>query len=564
MVKFLDFKEAKCKDCYKCLRECPVKAIAVIEHQAKIIDEKCILCGTCTRVCPQNAKMVHSELLSVQELLASGEKVVVSLAPSFVSSFGVLNLATMKNALLKLGFFDVEETAVGAKLVTEKYAKLLDEGEYKNFITSCCPAVNNLIEKYYPKAIDYLAKVDTPMIAHAKLLKVKYPDAKIVFIGPCIAKKKEAVESGIIDGVLTYEDLFKLLSVEGIELEKVEDTGEVGFNKARNYPISRGIIKSLDRFNEKYEYLAIDGLQKCMEMLENIENIEGAFLELNACEYSCINGPCSLKNKATSVVLNGEVRKYAKTGKTDILIENKDEVDITKQHYPNVINERVSESEIKSILAKTNKFTKEDELNCGACGYSSCRDKAYAVALGYADVEMCLPYMREKAETMSYEIIHNSPNGIILVDSDLSVVDMNQKAKEMLGVTVDEVKGTPLVDYYNPTDFLTAMTDKTQVNSEVLLDKTNIVANSTVTYLKDYNVMFGIFADITEQVRKDEMLAKMRMDTLKTTDAVIEKQMRVAQEIASLLGETTAETKIALINLKSAISKTEVKDGNED
>ena len=222
MVKFLDFKEAKCKDCYKCLRECPVKAIAVIDHQAKIIDEKCILCGTCTRVCPQNAKMVHSELSGVLELLASGEKVVVSLAPSFVSSFGVLNLSTMKNALLKLGFYDVEETAIGAKLVTERYAKLLDEGGYKNFITSCCPAVNNLIEKYYPKAIEYLAKVDSPMVAHAKLLKAKYPDARIVFIGPCIAKKKEAVESGIIDGVLTYEDLFKLLNDEGIELENAQ------------------------------------------------------------------------------------------------------------------------------------------------------------------------------------------------------------------------------------------------------------------------------------------------------------------------------------------------------
>ncbi len=564
MVKFLDFKEAKCKDCYKCLRECPVKAIAVIDHQAKIIDEKCILCGTCTRVCPQNAKMVHSELSGVLELLASGEKVVVSLAPSFVSSFGVLNLSTMKNALLKLGFYDVEETAIGAKLVTERYAKLLDEGGYKNFITSCCPAVNNLIEKYYPKAIEYLAKVDSPMVAHAKLLKAKYPDARIVFIGPCIAKKKEAVESGIIDGVLTYEDLFKLLNDEGIELENVQTSEEGACNKARNYPISRGIIKSLDRFNDNYEYLAIDGLEKCMEILENIENIDGAFLELNACEYACINGPCSLKNKASSVVLNGEVRKYAKTGVGDLEIENKDDVDITKVHYPQLINERVSESEIKSILAKTNKFTKEDELNCGACGYSSCRDKAYAVALGYADVEMCLPYMREKAETMSYEIIHNSPNGIILVDSDLSIVDMNKKAKDMLGVTVDEVKGTPLVDYYNPTDFLTAMTDKTQVNSEVLLDKTNIVANTTITYLKEYNVMFGIFTDITEQVKKDEMLSKMRMDTLNTTDAVIEKQMRVAQEIASLLGETTAETKIALINLKSAIGKTEVKDENED
>lgn len=564
MVKFLDFKEAKCKDCYKCLRECPVKAIAVIDHQAKIIDEKCILCGTCTRVCPQNAKMVHSELSGVLELLASGEKVVVSLAPSFVSSFGVLNLTTMKNALLKLGFYDVEETAIGAKLVTERYAKLLDEGGYKNFITSCCPAVNNLIEKYYPKAIEYLAKVDSPMVAHAKLLKAKYPDARIVFIGPCIAKKKEAVESGIIDGVLTYEDLFKLLNDEGIELENVQTSEEGACNKARNYPISRGIIKSLDRFNDNYEYLAIDGLEKCMEILENIENIDGAFLELNACEYACINGPCSLKNKASSVVLNGEVRKYAKTGVGDLEIENKDNVDITKVHYPQLINERVSESEIKSILAKTNKFTKEDELNCGACGYSSCRDKAYAVALGYADVEMCLPYMREKAETMSYEIIHNSPNGIILVDSDLSIVDMNKKAKDMLGVTVDEVKGTPLVDYYNPTDFLTAMTDKTQVNSEVLLDKTNIVANTTITYLKEYNVMFGIFTDITEQVKKDEMLSRMRMDTLNTTDAVIEKQMRVAQEIASLLGETTAETKIALINLKSAIGKTEVKDENED
>lgn len=564
MVKFLDFKEAKCKDCYKCLRECPVKAIAVIDHQAKIIDEKCILCGTCTRVCPQNAKMVHSELSGVLELLASGEKVVVSLAPSFVSSFGVLNLSTMKNALLKLGFYDVEETAIGAKLVTERYAKLLDEGGYKNFITSCCPAVNNLIEKYYPKAIEYLAKVDSPMVAHAKLLKAKYPDARIVFIGPCIAKKKEAVESGIIDGVLTYEDLFKLLNDEGIELENVQTSEEGACNKARNYPISRGIIKSQDRFNDNYEYLAIDGLEKCMEILENIENIDGAFLELNACEYACINGPCSLKNKASSVVLNGEVRKYAKTGVGDLEIENKDDVDITKVHYPQLINERVSESEIKSILAKTNKFTKEDELNCGACGYSSCRDKAYAVALGYADVEMCLPYMREKAETMSYEIIHNSPNGIILVDSDLSIVDMNKKAKDMLGVTVDEVKGTPLVDYYNPTDFLTAMTDKTQVNSEVLLDKTNIVANTTITYLKEYNVMFGIFTDITEQVKKDEMLSKMRMDTLNTTDAVIEKQMRVAQEIASLLGETTAETKIALINLKSAIGKTEVKDENEN
>lgn len=558
MSKYLDFKEAKCKDCYKCLRECPVKAISVIDHQAKIIDDKCILCGTCTLVCPQNAKIVHSQKEEVLKLLRSGSRVIASLAPSFVSSFGVMNTDTIKEALLELGFSDVEETAIGAKMVTEKYAELVNKGEYKNFITSCCPAVNNLIKKYYPTALEYLAKVDSPMIAHAKLIKAKYEDAKIVFIGPCIAKEKEAQESGIIDSVLTFEELNELFTEKGIVLkDKDKSQQEEKGNKARNYPISRGIIKSFTSYNDKYEYLAVDGLEKCMEILENIDKIDGVFLELNACEYSCVNGPCSLNHKANSVVANGQIRKYAKQNLTLGEIAVNENVNIDATFEPEVVYHRVSEAEIKAILKKTNKFTEEDELNCGACGYSSCRDKAFAVACGYADVEMCLPFMRQKAETMSYEIIHNSSNGIVIIDSDLNVVDMNKKAMEMLGVK-GNVKGEPLVNYYNPTDFITAMADNSQVYTRVLIDKTEIVADTTITYLKDYDMMFGIFTDITDEVKKDEMLNKMRMDTLNTTDALIEKQMRVCQEIASLLGETTAETKVALCNLKQAIKEGEV------
>ena len=220
MIRYLDFKDARCKDCYKCLRECPVKAIKVVDHHAKIIESRCILCGHCTEVCPQNAKSVHTERAEVEELIRTG-KAIASVAPSFVSSFGLQDFGVMKLALGRLGFADAEETSVGAREVTERYRRLLEGGAYKNFITSCCPAVNTLIELYYPKALPYLAPVDTPMVAHAKMLRQKHPDAKIVFIGPCIAKKREAHESGAVDGVLTFEDLSAMFADKGVVLDEI-------------------------------------------------------------------------------------------------------------------------------------------------------------------------------------------------------------------------------------------------------------------------------------------------------------------------------------------------------
>jgi Iron only hydrogenase large subunit, C-terminal domain len=210
MAEYLEFRKVQCKDCYKCLRECPVKAIDVKDHQAKIVDDRCILCGHCISVCPQNAKIVHSEIPEIRRLLSGPDKVIASVAPSFISSFGQSNFSVLKIALAKIGFADAEETAVGAKAVVAEYKKLLKTGTYKNFITSACPAACRLIQEYYPKALPFLAPVDSPMIAHAKIIKKDHPDAKVVFIGPCIAKKKEAFESGIINGVLTFEELHQL------------------------------------------------------------------------------------------------------------------------------------------------------------------------------------------------------------------------------------------------------------------------------------------------------------------------------------------------------------------
>lgn len=560
MIRYLDFKDARCKDCYKCLRECPVKAIKVVDHHAKIIESRCILCGRCTKVCPQNAKSVHTERDEVEKLLRSGG-VIASVAPSFVSSFDVQDFSVMKLALGRLGFADAEETSIGAREVTAQYKKLLEGGEFKNFITSCCPAVNTMIELYYPKALQYLAPVDSPMIAHAKMIRKKNPKAKIVFIGPCIAKKREAHESGVVDGVLTFEDLAAMFAQKGIVLSEIAHLPSHGkgiANRAKYYPISRGIIKSFDNYVDGYEFVAVDGAAKCKEVLENIESLSGMFIEMNSCDSACVNGPCSLALKAGALKANADIRKYVskdlETGGSAVPEEAQD-LDFTCIHARKRTEDFVpTDRQISEILAKTGKMKPEDMLNCGACGYDTCLEKAWAVANGYANIEMCVPYMRERAESMSYEIIQTSPNGIVLLDSDLNIVEINGKAKELLGIKEHDIKGKGIFHYFNPTDFVLAQQDKQNLyNKKVYLEKTGSYIELTIIVFRDGKGTYAVMKDITQETKSEEQLDKVKMETLATTDEVIKKQMRVAQEIASLLGETTAETKVALLKLKKTL-----------
>ena len=554
---YLDFKNAKCKDCFKCLRECPVKAIRYENHQAKIIDSRCILCGKCTLVCPQNAKQVHSEAEDVLTLLASGKKVVASLAPSFVSSFGVQDFDVMAEALSELGFAETEETAIGAKAVTEEYARLLKTGEFRNFISSACPAVNRMIQLYYPSALKYLAPVPSPMVAHARMIKKRDPDAAIVFIGPCIAKKREAAESGIIDGVLTFEELNALFERKNIDLGKIEakTQSEKHSLKARYYPIPRGIIKSFDALPEGYEYVAVDGVKRCAEVLEEVDSLSGLFLELNCCEHACVGGPCRPATRSGAVKSNEDVRRYAAK---DIAAPaaSVPETDLTQKHPRIILDDFIpSEKDIRAVLAKTGKNSPEDELNCGACGYSTCREKAIAVLNGYADIEMCLPYMRSRAESMSYEIIQNTPNGIVLMSDDFTILDINSRAMRLLGVTEHDVRGMLAFDCFDCEEFISAVTKGKNVSKKrVFVNRTKKYIELSIVLLQEHKVLFGVMKDITDSVEYDEKLNAVKLETLATTDEVIKKQMRVAQEIASLLGETTAETKVALNKLKQTLA----------
>ena len=559
-MQYLDFTGSRCRDCYKCLRECPVKAIKYIDHEARIIEDRCILCGKCTVVCPQNAKRVHSEIADVEALLASGKPVVASVAPSFVSAFGLKDFLPMGIALGKLGFTAAEETAVGANIVTAEYEKLLETGEYKNFITSACPAINRMIQLYYPKALKYLAPVASPMVAHARLLRKRYPDAAIVFIGPCIAKKREGRESGLISAVLTFNELNTMFNARSIDPKKVAavSAGGAGNNRSKYYPISRGIIKSFNKLPKGYEYVAVDGVKRSFDVLDDIDSLEGMFIEINCCEYACINGPATLKTEG-ALKANESVRKYALSSLTDESAGayiDPEGVDLAEGHPRITLGNVVpSERDIRATLAKTGKIKPEDELNCGACGYPTCREKAIAVLNGNADLDMCIPYMRKRAESMSFEIIQNSPNGIIMMDYDLKITESNAIARKLLGIELSDPKGTYLYESVNAAGFFQAVGSGKNVHKKkVYIEETKRYVDMNIVLLPEHKTLFAVLKDVTDNVEYSKQLDEVRSKTLSTTDEVIKKQMRVAQEIASLLGETTAETKVALLKLKNTLA----------
>lgn len=553
----------QCKDCYRCLRECPVKAINIKDHHAQIIEDHCILCGHCTKVCPQKAKIEHSELPVVRELLRSGERVAATVAPSFVSSLGLDDFTILHIALAKLGFAVAEETAVGAQAVVEEYKRVLATGQMKNFITSACPAACRLIQMYYPKALPYLAPVDSPMVAHAKMLRRNDPELKVVFIGPCIAKKREADEHGI-NAVLTFDELLMLFEENGIDLANINRLSvggdEGGANRAKAFPATQGIIRSFDVLPEGYRYLAVDGVDRLTNVLENIDSLDHVFIEMNVCPGGCINGPCAIERPGGLMQAEADIDAYVEHEMATRRHLPAPDAGVSLAYaYPRLRakSRPASEKEIEEVLHRTGKFSKEDELNCGACGYSTCREKAWAVVNGYADIDICLPYMRKRAESLAVDIVRNSPEGVIIVDPDMCIVDINASAMKILGLggSPESVQGRPVAESFPPIEFYNAYSQKRRTENACLhIAATDRYVNLTVSLLGEQNLLFGLMKDISEQVNYEKKLSKVKEDTITTTDSLIMKQMRVAQEVASLLGETTAETKVALLNLKRMLA----------
>ena len=556
MANCLTLKKSNCKNCYKCIRHCPVKAIRFSGNQAHIIGNECILCGHCFVVCPQNAKQIVDGTEKARVLLQSGAPVVVSLAPSFIANYDGVGIESMRKALKALGFFDVEETAIGATIVKTEYERLLAEEKRDIVITSCCHSINLLIQKHFPSALEYLADVMSPMQAHCADIKRRIPDAKTVFIGPCVAKKDEAEHyEGLVDAVLTFEELTNWLKNERIELEKeVDNTPE---SRARFFPTTGGVLKTMAERIPGYTYIAIDGVENCIAALKDIENgkTHKCFIEMSACVGSCIGGPVMEKYHNTSPIKDYvTVANYA--GEHDFEVEQPAPMSLRK--YFTLIEKKLTpptESEIMAVLRQMGKFKPSDELNCGSCGYNSCREKAVAIIQGKAEISMCLPYLKDKAESFSDTIVKNTPNGLIVLNENLEVQQINNAARKIMNIrSASDVLGEPVVRILDPTLFMMVKNSGRSVRDQrTYLAEYKKYVEQTVVYDPDSRMLIGIMRDITDEEADREKKARINKQTVEVADTVVEKQMRVVQEIASLLGETAAETKIALTKLKESI-----------
>lgn len=551
----LESMKNDCKNCYKCIRKCPVKSISFSDDQASIIHEDCILCGTCFLACPQSAKVIRKDYEAVKRMIKEGDEVIVSLAPSYVVNYPGASFSSIKKALLKLGFKDVEETAIGATIVKKAYDEMVNKGEKDVIISSSCHSVNLMIEKYYPSLLPYLADCLSPMQAHGKDLKKRHPGAKVVFIGPCIAKKDESDSSLYVEKALTFLELDEWIKKENITIDQEEKEEKTDKSKARLFPISGGILRTMEKKNQDYEYLVVDGIERVKDALIDIEKgkVHHCFIEMSACEGSCINGP-AIRSDARAII-KGYLDINKAAGKTDFDTSPLSYKDIKKTYVSaNREKDIPTEEEITECLKQMGKTSKDQELNCGSCGYNSCREKAIAIINGKAVKEMCLPFLMEKSKSFSDKIITNTPNGIMVIDENYRIQLANQAMCSFFNLSSsDQIIGKMINSFLDPESFALAISGKNVKDKKMYLNRYDKYAELTAVYDPKFHIVVSIIRDITDEERSSIRKAETVKKSINVTNKVIEDNMRAVQEIASLLGESVAETKLALSTLQKEL-----------
>lgn len=566
-MPIIDFKAAMCKHCYKCVRDCEVKSIMIRDGHAYIMPNRCILCGQCLLSCPQSAKKVSGDLNRVKAFLKEGGPVILSLSSAYIGLFDYGTRGQVKSAFLKLGFHDVRDSAEAASLATEEYVKLLEKGEMKNIIATACPSIVSLIEIHYPELIDYLAPVMIPSGIHAGMLREEYGDARIVFAGPCIAEK-EKMKTVSPDAVLTFEELKGWMEEEGVKIDECEnaefDERHLGANL--RYPVSGGLLTSVEATKkkpDKYRKFYVSGVKDSLDVCDAMMTgeVEGCFIEMNACHGGCINGPATAATVSSfKVKLDLEATLPREAADLSALKGKFGTVPTGRTFTNRSRKEPIpTEEEIREILRKTGKNRPEQELNCGACGYPTCREKAIAVFRKKAELGMCIPYLYDRARSLSHLVMETSPNIIMVIDEDLKILECSAAIEKYFSLKRKEMRGRLLDEFIDSEDVKEVFRTHKNIHSKkVMYYDLKLVTLQNIAYISRGNLVIATLIDVTKEEQQAQQDYEKNKATIELAQNVIYKQMMVAQEIAGLLGETTAETKTTLTKLCSLID-----DGSE-
>ncbi len=540
---------ARCRDCYRCLRNCPVKAIRMQKGQAYVDEKRCIACGTCIRQCPQQAKTFRHDIDVAQRLINSGPIAAASIAPSFAAVFNKWERARLPAALRALGFKYVGQTSQGAFQISDCARSIAEQDKSKTYIATACPALVNYIEKYQAELVDNLLPVVSPMAAHGRMLKEKLgKDASVVFIGPCVAKKSEILRNDVqdaVDCVLTFSELMLWFNQKNIHLSNCEESSfdENPVHCAQLYPLPGGMIKTAG--------LVEDGLDLKLVRVDGIENVRALFNDVEGessytlveplfCSQGCINGPGIDTGKNLFERRKNIIEYDNEVDMSQPAPEVKDGQFFTAAFAAQQVTSDVTEEAIQQILEKTGKSDPQQQLNCGACGYDSCREKAVAVVLGMAEADMCIPYMRRLAERRTDQIVTTTPNGILMLDEELTILSVNPAFKRFFSCT-DTVLGRHISYLMDPAPFEKLVSGVTDTMDVTITHRHyNLMTRELLYILKEERQIVGIFVNITSQKEHEKKLKEIRSQTIAQADELLEHQIKMAQTIAQFLGESTA------------------------
>lgn len=561
-----------CQDCYKCIRECPVKAIKIESDRASIVKDLCIFCGRCTLICPSGAKKVRDDVSRVKRMLRRTRPVYISLAPSFVSEFSDFTPQALVSAIKRLGFTGVSETALGAELVTAGTSEFLQESGPGIYISTACPSAVDYIRKYKPELAKSLVGLQSPLMAHAAMLRRWYGETiRVVFIGPCVAKKTESDDfPSLIDAALTFNDLRRWFEEEGIIPELTVSLEDDDFVPERAldgalYPLDGGMVSTLKNISSMKDvnYMHISGIGNIKDALAGIDKIDPAsklFLELLVCEGGCVNGPGTSAREGT-IVKNLRVDKYRNSPK---LFANKENpmIGVPDIRTPYCIVTQLqkdkfwAEDDIQEALKTAGKSSTADELNCGGCGYNSCRDFAIAMLNGMAERQMCVSYMRRVANDKASVLLQRMPYGVVLVDDRLHVIESNKIFADLIGKDAallwdvkPGLKGADLrkmIGFHKVfSNVLSSGNDLTDRN----VDENGRLLNLSVFTIQRHRIICGIVQDLHQPgLMQEEVMRRIRQ--------VVHENMGTVQKVAYLLGENAARTETML----NALVNNPVKD----
>ncbi|MCR5413743.1 MAG: 4Fe-4S binding protein [Kiritimatiellae bacterium] len=541
--------ENKCQDCYKCVRHCPVKAIRIVNGNASVIPESCVSCGECVRVCPVHAKRIRSDLARLRELLSGPCKVYASVAPSFAAYFRGVTMETLAGALIEAGFAGVSETAHGAQSVSAQVSGLFAARPRTSvMISSACPACVDFIRMYMPEWSAFVSPVPSPVRAHVRMLKERHGnDAKVVFFGPCAAKKNESDRNPEeLSLALTFPSLEQFLEERGISPAAAKE-GPLDLGPAeegRFYSVEGGMNDTLRDGSDRIRYISVSGLDGLRRLLSMPPpppetDARSIFIECLACPGGCVNGP-AMKGGCTLAALRA-------TDATAPIRASKAERDYGGAEYPAASVRPVehTEEEISDALARVGKMSKADEVNCGACGYESCRAFAVAMLDGKAEEDMCHTYLKRNFQRTSNALIKYIPAGVVLVGKGGGILECNRHFADLAGVgdvygTLGSLDGMGIADVL--PEFSELFAGALEHGSEIekfrqpLKDR---LVNISVFSISKGESAGAVVQDVTSnELRREQVAAKAR--------EVIQKNVQTVQQVARLFGEHIAETEIML------------------